>query len=172
MLIRGSVEHIVRPELREHLFHALLLRDARHHRVHLDLRPLFPHHQPNFVLRRLSLVNEHHLRRRKLCYLAHHLTADAASRTRNQNLLSFQHLAHALQVHLDLIAWQQVIDAHLFQSDAVRGNTLGISLRHEYFHAGIRQDALQLLIIAEFRIPLRRNQHSPDAIARQHLVEF
>ena len=92
MLVGRSVEHVVGTELLENRLHPLLFADVRHDGVYLRFRPLFLHQQANVVLRRFGLVYQHHFGRFERGDLPHHLAADAARRTRNQDALPREHL--------------------------------------------------------------------------------
>ena len=116
------------------------------------MREILRHHQSDIMLRRLSLVDQHHLGRVELRNLAHHLTTDTTCRTRYQHTLSLHLALHGMQVHLDLIARQQVLNLHLAQlrriditlSVPLHGRVHGIDL-----HARIDQAVDHGRVIAE-----------------------
>ena len=85
MLVGCGVENIVGMAGAEDVFHALFLHNAHHDNAALDVRKALTHHQTNVVLRRLGGVDENHFARFKHGYLAHHLGAYAAGRTRYQH---------------------------------------------------------------------------------------
>ena len=66
------------------------------------------HHQANVVLRRLGLVDKHHLLRLELGNLAHHLATNAACRACDEHTLAMQLVAHRIKVDFDFRARQQV----------------------------------------------------------------
>ena len=100
------MEHIVGAELLEDALHAILLADARNHRLALDVGPLTGHHQANVVFGGFGLVDEHHGRGLIDSCLTNHLRADGASRTGDEYLLARQFTAHSIHVDLNFIARQ------------------------------------------------------------------
>ena len=165
------MENVVGTELGEDALHALFLADAGDNGVHPDIWPALSHHQSDVVLRSFGLVDEHHLGGSKLSNLAYHLAADATCRTGDKDALTREHATDALEVDLDLIAWQEVVDAHLLEFDLFFVGTFGISLGHIDLHASLGEHALQLLVVAELVVALRRHQDGTDAEAFQNIIE-
>ena len=164
MLVGGSMEHIVGPELPEDLLHPVFLADTCHDGLSRNLRILILHHQTDIMLRRLCLVDQEQGSRSEIGDLTHHLTADRACRPRNQHTLAFQELFHRLHVDTDFRAGQQLFDAHLFQLQltiVIRTHLLipgkiqflGI-LGHQNLGTGTDDDILDFLIVPEIINPV------------------
>ena len=150
MLVGSGVEHIVGAEGREDVLHTVLLADAGHHGLGLDVGILVLHHQAYVVLGRLSLVDEHHLGGLIVGYLSHHLWADRTCRTRDQHLLAWEQCTHLLHINLYLVAWQQVFNLHLahlyvFLLVGVTRPLFNIQ-RYKNLYASIEKEVLQLAV--------------------------
>ncbi len=94
MLIGSSMEHVVRTERLKHLLHTRIMTDARHQSFRLYIREFPFHHQADIVLRRLSLVYQHHGSRLIHSYLTHHLRTDTTRSTCNHDTLTTQQFTH------------------------------------------------------------------------------
>ena len=115
MLVCGGVEDIFRAEAAEDVLHVCLVGDACHDGMAWDVGELLRHHAPDVVHRRLGLVDEYHLLRLEVCHLAHHLAADAACSTRDEDAARVQLPADGIHVHFNLVAGQEVFDVNLMQ---------------------------------------------------------
>ena len=114
MLVGCRMEQVVGPVLTEQRLHVLLVTDAGHQHLGLDLRPLV-HHQLDVVLWRLCLVYEHQQRGLELAYLLYDLPSDAACRARDHDTFVCELPPHRLHVDHNLLPRQQVFDADLLQ---------------------------------------------------------
>ena len=139
--------------LAEDALHALLVGDARHIGVGLDVGEVVEHHQPYVVLRRLGLVDEYELFRFELRHLPHHLRTNASCRAGDKDAPSLEHGPYGPEVYLYLVAWQQVLNLHLMELHALYVLlVLCPALRHScevYLHALADEHVLQGDIIAE-----------------------
>ena len=186
MLVSGSMEHVLGPELVEDGVHARLTADGGDHRVRIDIGILLGHHQPDVVLRRLRLVYQHHRCRLTSGNLTDHLGADGACRTRDEDTTAAEHLTHRLHVDLDLLTWQQVFNRNLLQLDFAilrfvfiigRPPVLHVAvhldsiLRHENLHAHTDEQILQILVLSEVVRSIRRHKHGSDVIVFDHLAQ-
>ena len=172
MLVSGGMEDVVGTEVGEDALHALFLTDAGDNGLHLDIGELLTHHQADIVLRGFGLVDEHHLGGSKLSNLADHLTTDAACGTGDKDALALEHLVKALHIDIDLVAWQQVVDAHLLELHLVNIRTLGIAFGHVDLHTCIGEHALQLLVVTELVVKLWRHQYGTDAETVEHIRQI
>ena len=106
-------------------------------------------------------------------HLLNHLAADAASRTRDEDFLSFEQIAHTLHVNLYLVAWQQVFDADFFERVHHLMRSIGIpflhTLGHIDVHSRLDEHVLQLRVVSEHFVAQGRHQHGIDAVFAYHV---
>ena len=152
------MEHVVGPVLAEDGIHTCDAVDAGDDGLGLDIGEVLGHHQADIVLRGLCLVDEHHVLGLIGRYLAHHLGADTAGRTRDEDGLALEQFSHRLHVNVDLGTGKQVFDGDLLELHALNlfvGQLsvleLGLlgRLGHEDLTAGTYQQVLYLLVVAE-----------------------
>ena len=173
MLVCGGVEDVFRPEGLEDIFHPRPAADAGHDRLGGNVREIPFHHHPDVMLRRLRLVDEHHLRRPERSHLADDLRADGTGRSGDEHPLPMQHFPDRFQVDPDLLARQQVFHAHLLQlhvlhflvaQDTILDAGFLRLLRHVDLATGADQHILDGLVLAELIDPERTHEHRLDSL--------
>ena len=113
VLVSRSVENEVRLRLGKKGFHLAGIRDAGNDGGADNVRVFLGHHQPDIVHWSLGRVYQNHTGRLETGHLTHHFGADRAGRSCDEHHPSRNMFAYLLHIHLDFLAWQQVLDLHL-----------------------------------------------------------
>ena len=122
---------------------------------------------------RFGLIHQHQFGRMEQTHLLNHLAADAASRPRDEDFLSFEQVSHALHVYLYLVARQKVFDAYFLKRVHHLMFRVGIPLLHTLSHIDVHsrldEHVLQLRVVSEHLVAQGRHQHSIDAVFAYHV---
>ena len=180
------MEHIFGAELTEDGIHTRHAADGGYHDVGIDMGILLGHHQPQVVLGRLCLIDEHHRCRPTGGNLTDHLRSDGACRTRDEDAATAEQLADGLHIDLDLSTRQQIFNGNLLELDIIVLRLVIIIaglpvlhvtiyldsvLGHEYLHTHTNEKILQVLVLTEVVRTIGRHEHGSDMIVFNHLTQ-
>ncbi|EJX09499.1 hypothetical protein EVA_02391 [gut metagenome] len=161
MLVGRRMEHIAGTMFRKDFLHVVGIRDARHNGLAGKVGEMLRHPAAHVVHRRFRLVNQYQFGRTEGRHLAHHLAADTAGGSRNQDFLSLQQGSDGLQVHFNLVARQQVLDVHLLQ---VVQRQVALAVPHLHCREHLDADACRQELVHHLRVvteqfALQRRHH-------------